>query len=123
MTSLTTCLKYLFFSFTIFLNPENTNIIKLIDDGELIMIGQPAPEFNLPDLEGTQVKLSSYKDNFVVIHIATTWCPFCNAEAPYLEELSQQYKDRNVKVLIIDVKEPKGAGQKYLIMRDSWIRI
>ncbi|MCK5468308.1 MAG: redoxin domain-containing protein [Cyclobacteriaceae bacterium] len=107
MTSLTTCLKYLFFSFTIFLNPGNTNIIKLIDDGELIMIGQPAPEFNLPDLEGTQVKLSSYKDNFVVIHIATTWCPFCNAEAPYLEELSQQYKDRNVKVLIIDVKEPK----------------
>ena len=42
----------------------------------------------------------------MVIHIATTWCPFCNAEAPYLEELHQEYFQKNVKVLIIDVKEP-----------------
>ncbi|MFO7826188.1 MAG: TlpA disulfide reductase family protein [Cyclobacterium sp.] len=48
-----------------------------------------------------------YKGKYVVIHIATTWCPFCNAEAPHLEQLNQDYEDKNVKVLIIDVKEPK----------------
>jgi thiol-disulfide isomerase/thioredoxin len=42
-----------------------------------------------------------------VLHIATTWCPFCNAEAPHLEALYQDYKEKNVTVLIIDVKESK----------------
>lgn len=66
-----------------------------------------APSFSLSDLEGNLVNSDSYKGSYLVIHIATTWCPFCNAEAPYLEQLNQDYKDKNVKVLIIDVKEPK----------------
>ena len=64
------------------------------------------PEFELLDLDGASVSSDSFKGSFLVLHIATTWCPFCNAEAPYLEELKQQYQEDNVKVLIIDVKEP-----------------
>lgn len=63
--------------------------------------------FSLKSTEGKTVKLSDYKGKFVVIHIATTWCPYCNAEAPYLEEIYKEYKDKNVEVLIIAVKEPK----------------
>jgi len=76
--------------------------------------GQQAPEFSLSDLNGNQVSSDSYKGSYLVIHIATTWCPFCNAEAPYLEQLHQDYKDKNVKVLIIDVKEPKELVQTKL---------
>lgn len=68
---------------------------------------QKAPTFILSDLKGNPVSLDSYKGKFLVIHIATTWCPFCNAEAPYLEQLNKDYKDKNVRVLIIDVKEPQ----------------
>ena len=57
---------------------------------------------------------SYIKGKFLVLHFATTWCPFCNAEAPYLEKLHQDYGDKNVKVLIIDVKEPKKTVKKYL---------
>ena len=64
------------------------------------------PEFELLDLDGESVSSESFKGSYLVLHIATTWCPFCNAEAPYLEELKQQYQEDNVKVLIIDVKEP-----------------
>ncbi len=74
---------------------------------ELSIEGQQAPEFSLSDLNGNQISSDSYKGSYMVIHIATTWCPFCNAEAPHLEQLNQDYKDKNVKVLIIDVKEPK----------------
>lgn len=69
--------------------------------------GQTAPEFSLPALEGNTVALAQYRGKFVVVHFAATWCPFCNAEAPNLEGLYRKYKDRNVQVLIIDVKEPK----------------
>ncbi|MBR9997899.1 MAG: redoxin domain-containing protein [Cyclobacteriaceae bacterium] len=91
--------------------PSNSN---LEDDGEKIMIGNPAPDFSLADLDGDSLSLSSLRGDFVVIHIATTWCPFCNAEAPYLEELYRQYKDKRVQVLIIDVKEPKDLVQAKL---------
>ncbi|GJM29383.1 MAG: hypothetical protein DHS20C17_20180 [Cyclobacteriaceae bacterium] len=64
------------------------------------------PEFALNNLEGDEVTSESFKGSYLVLHIATTWCPFCNAEAPHLEALKQNYTDQNVKVLIIDVKEP-----------------
>ena len=50
----------------------------------------------------------------MVIHFATTWCPFCNAEALHFEKLFQDYKDKNVKVLIIDVKESEKQVSKQL---------
>lgn len=64
------------------------------------------PDFVLPNLDGESVSSASFKGSYLVLHIATTWCPFCNAEAPHLEALKEQYADKNVKVLIIDVKEP-----------------
>jgi peroxiredoxin len=76
--------------------------------------GEVAPSFSLTDLEGNVIDSESYKGSYLVIHIATTWCPFCNAEAPHLKQLSQDYKDRNVEVLIIDVKEPKELVQSKL---------
>ena len=84
------------------------------NEHKLSMEGQQAPAFTLPDLNGNQVSSDDYKGSYVVIHIATTWCPFCNAEAPHLEQLKQDYKDKNVKVLIIDVKEPKALVQTRL---------
>ncbi|TRZ46166.1 peroxiredoxin family protein [Robertkochia solimangrovi] len=76
-----------------------------------------APDFTLSDLKGNQVSLSDYAGKYLVIHIATTWCPFCNAEAPYLEGLFQKYRDRNVEALIIDVKEPKALVVERLQQR------
>ncbi len=73
-----------------------------------------APNFSLKTLDEESISLSDYKGKVVVIHMATTWCPFCNAEAPYLEALYQDYKNKNVEVLLIDVKEPKELVQEKL---------
>ena len=70
-----------------------------------------APAFALPSLKGKTIALNDFSDKYVVIHIATTWCPFCNAEAPYLEKLYQDYKNKNVEVLIIDVMEPASISK------------
>ncbi len=70
-------------------------------------VGETATDFTLSDMDGNVITLKSMKGKFVVAHFATTWCPFCNAEAPNLEQLFQDYKAKNVQVLLIDVKEPK----------------
>ena len=69
------------------------------------LIGSEAKDFTLTDLTGNEVTLNSLRGKYVVIHFATTWCPFCNAEAPYLENLYQTYNSQGVEVLIVDVKE------------------
>lgn len=79
---------------------ENVN-----SDAEMLL-NNPAPNFSLPDLNDKIINLKDYQDKIVVLHFATTWCPFCNAEAPHLEQLHQTYKNKDVIVLLIDVKEP-----------------
>ncbi len=71
-----------------------------------------AKEFTLTSTDGNTVSLSDFKGKFVLVHIATTWCPYCNAEAPYLEEIYKEYRDKNVEVLIIDVKESRDLVQQ-----------
>lgn len=78
------------------------------------MIDEPAPDFKLPDLNGEMTQLSALKGKIVVIHFATTWCPFCNAEAPHLEALYREYKSQGVEVFIVDVKESKALVQEKL---------
>ena len=79
----------------------------LCAQGKQPMIGQPAPSFKLPGLDGKTYSLDQFRGRYVVIHFAATWCPFCNAEAPYLEQLYKDYKQKGVLVFIIDVKESK----------------
>lgn len=77
-------------------------------------VGEIAPDFYLKTLTGEAVQFSSLRGKMVVIHFATTWCPFCNAEAPHLEQLYQDYQEKGVEVLIVDVKEPGDLVKKKL---------
>lgn len=76
------------------------------------MIGAIAPSFTLRGIDDNVYSLEDYNGKFVVIHFAATWCPFCNAEAPHLEQLYKDYNGKDVQVLIIDVKEDKDKVRK-----------
>ena len=101
-------------------NNSNTVQSRSIEEAHEIVpenqynLGEKAPEFTLTDLNGSTKQLSDYEGKFLVLHFATTWCPFCNAEAPTLEKIAQQYKDQDVEVLIIDVKEEQSLVQAKL---------
>lgn len=64
-------------------------------------VGETATDFTLSDMDGNVITSKALKGKFVVVHFATTWCPFCNAEAPNLEQLFQDYKAKNVQVWCI----------------------
>lgn len=87
------------------------SIVLHAQDGQP-MIGETAPSFTLKDPGGKTHSLEQLKGKYVVIHFAATWCPFCNAEAPYLEELYKNYRNKGVEVLIVDVKEDKDLVEK-----------
>lgn len=54
--------------------------------GEICLtVGQPIPEITLPDLEGNQVSLSSFKGKIVLIEFWASWCPRCEEELTFLQ--------------------------------------
>jgi peroxiredoxin len=77
------------------------------------LIGETAPAFALQGLDGKTYSLAGSEGKYTVLHFATTWCPFCNAEAPHLEELSKSYGDKRVRIFIVDVKESKEQVAKW----------
>jgi len=85
---------------------------KLFAQTDQPMIGNYAATFQLQSIDGKTYSLDQLKGKFVVLHFAATWCPFCNAEAPNLELLYKAYRDKNVQVFLIDVKEDKTLVEK-----------
>lgn len=76
-------------------------------------IGDEMQELSLPVLGGGVGSLSEYRGKTVLLVFTATWCPYCGAEASYLEEIWQRFKDRSVQVIVIDVKEAPAAMESF----------
>jgi peroxiredoxin len=72
--------------------------------------GMPAPEFELPDLQGGSVSLAEQRGNVVFINFWGTWCAPCREEAPALERLYREMGERGFQVLAISIDGAEGRS-------------
>ena len=77
-------------------------------------VGDVAPPLELADREGKRVSLASLRGSVVLLAFVASFCPFSEAEQPYLKALADDYRGKNVKVLAVDVKEDDASYAKYL---------
>ena len=68
-------------------------------------LGGPAPDFNLPTADGGTVRLADLKGKPVLINFWATWCQPCREEMPAMQELYEQYRDRGLMILAVDMEE------------------
>ena len=66
--------------------------------------GKPAPAFTLPEVDGKDVSLSSYRGKALLINFWATWCGPCKIETPWLIELQKQYAPQGFEVLGISAE-------------------
>ncbi len=69
----------------------------------LVLVGDPAPIFTFPGLDGKMVSLTDYKGKVVFLNIWATWCPPCREEMPSMEKLYQQLKGEDFEILAVSV--------------------
>jgi peroxiredoxin len=68
-----------------------------------LRVGQPAPDFTLPGLDGKMVSLSDYRGHVVLVNAWATWCPPCVDEMPSMEDLYKELKGENFEILAVSI--------------------
>ncbi len=56
-------------------------------------LGQPAPTFALPKIDGSQATVSDFAGKPVVINLWASWCPPCRREMPLLADVAATRSD------------------------------
>ncbi len=79
-----------------------------------ISVGEIAPDFTLSDLDGNELSLSDFRGKAVFINFWATWCPPCRAEMPEIEAVYQEYKDKDVEVIGVDLLETKDEVSQFV---------
>jgi peroxiredoxin len=65
-------------------------------------IGQPAADFTLRDLAGTEIQLKSLRGQVVLLNFWASWCGPCRLEMPVIEKLHHEFKDKGLQVFGIN---------------------
>ena len=78
------------------------------------LAGSMAPDFSLPDPNGTQLKLSSFKGKYVLVDFWASWCGPCRQENPNVVKAYNRFKDKNFTILGVSFDKPEG--------KDDWTK-
>lgn len=79
---------------------------------ELLKPGTMAPNFTLLTADGKEIKLNTYRGNYVVLHFWASWCPDCRKEIPDVKKLWNDFRDYNVRFI----------GISFDINKESWVK-
>lgn len=77
--------------------------------GEEVAAGEVAANFNLKDLNGRSVSLSSLRGKVVFLNVWATWCGPCREEMPSMEALFNSFKNRKDFVMLAVSQDRTGA--------------
>ena len=77
------------------------------------LAGQPAPDFALPAVVGSNVRLSEYRGQPVIISFWGSRCGTCGKQLAVLDKLYGTYKSSGLVVLGVSVDDDPQRAEQY----------
>jgi thiol-disulfide isomerase/thioredoxin len=77
-------------------------------------VGNLSPDFQLRDLDGETVSLTELRGSPVMLNFWATWCPPCRREMPYLQQIYEEWQDKGLILLTIDLRESTSTVREFI---------
>ena len=77
-------------------------------------IDKPAPTINMTLYGGGVLSPADYADKPAVVNFWASWCGPCRQEAPIFERLSQEYGERGVQFIGVNIQDAEADAEAYL---------
>jgi len=74
-----------------------------------VAIGSEAPDFEIPKPDGTMIKLSDLRGQYVLLDFWASWCRPCRGENPNVLATYKKYKDKGFTVFQVALDKTKEA--------------
>jgi peroxiredoxin len=72
----------------------------------------PAPDFTLPRMDGSALRLGEQRGQVVMLNFWASWCAPCKQEMPHLNRLYDKYRDAGFVLLGVNVDDdPRKANE------------
>ncbi len=83
--------------------------------------GNASLNFELTDLNGTPMQLSSLRGKYVIVDFWGSWCHPCRASHPHLREFYAKYKDKGLDILGVanELRPGRAEEWKKAVAEDS----
>jgi peroxiredoxin len=97
---------------------------------EPLVVGKPAPDFSLSDLNDKPYRLSDFRGKVVFLNFWATWCKPCREEMPSMEVLYKNFEKDGLVILAVSIDRVtttkdippfiKGMNLTFPVLIDSW---
>lgn len=80
-----------------------------------VIVGQKAPVFKLPNLNGSYESLDDVrKGKNAILFFWTTWCPHCRTQLKEIQVNKEKYVGKDFELILIDCGESKEQVMQYV---------
>jgi peroxiredoxin len=76
--------------------------------------GSLAPDFRLENLDGSEVRLSDYRGQPIVLNFWATWCAPCRKEIPQFVDAYKRFRGDGLMVIGVNLQEGKSIARGYV---------
>jgi peroxiredoxin len=86
-------------------------LLDKVNNVDKLAFGKQAPEIDLPNPNGENIKLSELRGNYVLVDFWAAWCRPCRIENPNLVAAYEKYADQGLEIYSVSLDAS----------RDDWI--